>query len=102
MKTESDSIRLAANRAARAYGTNKATQIVVNNSLCMPAKVVYYDGYHCVSKTGIRGRCGLAALKRWPKTYKYVSVVCRVEVNPGLIALIECGELALTKQAMSP
>jgi hypothetical protein len=73
---------LMANRAAKQYGSNRATEIVKRKILV--SRVIKYDGYHAESRTGIRA--GMAALKRFWRTYHYVPTVC-VVVVPDIDAI---------------
>lgn len=84
-----DPITLRANRIARAYGSNRATQIVkidgdtlqlraTRGELSKVSRVIHFDGYHAESRTGIRA--SMAALKRFWSTYHYVASVCVVSV----------------------
>ena len=77
---------LMANRRARRFGTNRATEIIFVNSPrqlrrkdgSMGPLVKEFDRYHAESRTGIRA--GMAALKRFWSTYHYVPTVCIVKV----------------------
>ena len=97
MKLTPDQIK-SANRAAKHYGTNRATDIVVcsgtladtrsdrrklhrdgdGDTYPVLPRVLNYDGYHAESRTGIRA--SMAALKRFWSTYHYVASYCKVEV----------------------
>lgn len=100
------SISLRANRAAKDYGTNRATRINLLggetmqlrasrshqtsgdvSTLVGSARVTHYDGYHAESRTGIRA--SMAALKRFWSTYHYVATVCLVAV-PDIDAIYSC------------
>lgn len=90
---------LIANRAARNFGSNRATEIkratrgarplkkeVESGKVsmrCLP-RVSHYDGYHAESRTGIRA--SMAALKRFWSTYHYVAAVC-VVIIPDIDAI---------------
>lgn len=85
-----DPITLRANRIARAYGSNRATQIfkidgdslqlqAARGELSKQSRVIHFDGYHAESRTGIRA--SMAALKRFWSTYHYVPTVCKVAVT---------------------
>lgn len=89
--------QLIANKTARAYGTNRATEIRLRDGetqqLCavrgqsLGARVVEFDGYHAESRTGIRA--SMAALKRYWSTYHYVPTRCAVVV-PDRDAIYSC------------
>ena len=72
-----ESIARIANRCAREYGTTWATEILACDDVLEPT-VVYYDGYHAESRTGIRA--SMAALKRFWSTYHYVAMECQVAI----------------------
>lgn len=90
-KNYSPEIRLIANRAAKNFGSNRATEIRLIargacplkkeldkvSMRCLP-RVVEFDRYHAESRTGIRA--SMAALKRFWSTYHYVPTVCVVAV----------------------
>lgn len=82
---------LSANRCAKNFGTNRATEIHVWTTPHRPLKkeagkvsmrclpcVVEFDRYHAESRTGIRA--SMAALKKWWHTYHYVPTVAVVAV----------------------
>ena len=90
-----NSLVVIANRAAKQFGTNRATEVKV--IYCRPTRVyspvaqdegevsqrvlprvIKYDGYHAESRTGIRA--SMAALKRFWSTYHYVPSKCVVAV----------------------
>ena len=86
--------QLIANRCAKNFGTNRATQIKELDpkklsplakdvdagkvSLRVLPRVLHYDRYHAESRTGIRA--SMAALKRFWSTYHYVPTECVVAV----------------------
>lgn len=91
------SLSLIANRCARNFGTNRASEIIVQDFPAKPLKkeagrvsqrclprVKAYDQYHAESRTGIRA--SMAALKRFWSTYHYVPTVC-VVVVPDIDAI---------------
>ena len=91
---KSKTTQTIANRCAKNFGTNRATKIirpdidterhhpvtkdVGNVSRRVFPRVVFYDGYHAESRTGIRA--SMAALKRFWSTYHYVPAECHVMV----------------------
>lgn len=88
---------LIANRAARNFGSNRATKIKLVSVPTKPLKkelgkvsmrclprVVEFDGYHAESRTGIKAPARMASM--WPKTYTYIPTVCIVAI-PDLDAI---------------
>lgn len=82
-------LRVIANRAAKRAGTNRATEIrLITGRPRVPKgsdvtrqvlpRVLHLDHYHAESRTGIRA--GMAALKLYWSTYRYVPTVCIVAV----------------------
>lgn len=77
-----EKLSLIANRTAKNYGTNRATEIVFRNDIS-ESKVVFYDPPHAESRTGIRAN--LCVLRKFWSTYKYVSMECIVAIPYSFI-----------------